>query len=338
VFLYLLNIENIDVGTRLEACSYMYEKASSYSNHIQKKKIIKLPRMNADYLKSAKQQFLYYKQLGDKTMDQLNDEQLFWQYNDASNSIAIMVKHLWGNMMSRWTDFLITDGEKDFRKRDEEFELRVGPSLQGVDTANAEGVDAANAEGVDYNAEGVDNDAEGVDNIAEGVDTDSAKGVDTANAEGVDNDAEGVDNNAEGVNNIAEGVDTANAEGVDMDNAEGVDNDAEGVNEHSRAVITEKWEQGWACLFTALDSINEDNFDTTIYIRNQGHSIPEAINRQMMHYAYHVGQMVYLGRMMKGEDWQSLSIPKGNSKAYNADKFAQEKGKRHFTDEYLGKS
>jgi hypothetical protein len=257
VFLYLLNIENIDVGTRLEACSYMYEKACSYSNHVQKKKIIKLPRMNTDYLKSAKQQFLYYKQLGDKTMDQLNDEQLFWQYKDASNSIAIMVKHLWGNMMSRWTDFLTTDGEKDFRQRDEEFELRVGPSLQGVDTANAEGVDTDNAEG---------------------------------------------------------------------------------VNEHSRAVITEKWEQGWACLFTALDSINEDNFDTTIYIRNQGHSIPEAINRQMMHYAYHVGQIVYLGRMMKGEDWQSLSIPKGNSKAYNAEKFSQEKGKRHFTDEYLGKS
>ena len=227
----------------------MYEKASSYSNHIQKKKIIKLPRMNTDYLNSAKQQFQYYKQLGDKTMDQLNDEQLFWQYNDASNSIAVMAKHLWGNMMSRWTDFLTTDGEKDFRKRDEEFELRVGPSLQGVDTANAEGVD-----------------------------------------------------------------------------------------EHSRAVIIEKWEQGWACLFTALDSINEDNFDTTIYIRNQGHSIPEAINRQMMHYAYHVGQMVYLGRMMKGEDWQSLSIPKGNSKAYNAEKFSQEKGKRHFTDEYLGKN
>ena len=264
--------------------------------------------MNTDYLKSAKQQFQYYKQLGDKTMDQLNDEQLFWQYNDASNSIAIMVKHLWGNMMSRWTDFLTTDGEKDFRKRDEEFELRVGPSLQGVDTANAEGVDADNAEGVDNTAEGVNNIAEGVDN----------------NAEGVDNDAEGVDtNNAKGVDNIAEGVDTDNSEGV---------------NEHSRAVIIEKWEQGWACLFTALDSINEENFDTTIYIRNQGHSIPEAINRQMMHYGYHVGQMVYLGRMMKGEDWQSLSIPKGNSKAYNAEKFSQEKGKRHFTDEYLGKN
>ncbi|MFT5347749.1 MAG: hypothetical protein ACI9M3_000783 [Bacteroidia bacterium] len=340
----------------------MYEKACSYSNHIQKKKIIKLPRMNTDYLKSAKQQFQYCKQLGDKTMAQLNDEQLFWQYNDASNSIAIMVKHLWGNMMSRWTDFLTTDGEKDFRKRDEEFELRVGPSLQGVDTANAEGVDADNAEGVDNTAEGVDNDAEGVDaDNAEGVDNDAegvdniTEGVDTDNAEGVDNDAEDGEKDFRKrdeefelrVGPSLQGVDTANAEGVDTDNAEGVDTDiaegvdmdiAEGVNEHTRVVITEKWEQGWACLFTALDSINEDNFDTTIYIRNQGHSIPEAINRQMMHYAYHVGQIVYLGRMMKGEDWQSLSIPKGNSKAYNAEKFSQEKGKRHFTDEYLGKS
>ena len=240
--------------------------------------------MNADYLNSAKQQFQYYKQIGDKTMAQLSDEQLYWQYNDASNSIAILVKHLWGNMMSRWTDFLTTDGEKDFRKRDEEFKLSVGPSLQGVDTDIAEGVD---------------NDTEGVDNTADGVNTDIAEGVDT-------NIAEGVDKNVRDV-----------------------------TNEHSRAVITERWELGWACLFTALDSINEENFDITVYIRNQGHTIPEAVNRQMMHYAYHVGQMVYLGRIMKGEDWQSLSIPKGNSKVYNAEKFAQEKGKRHFTDEYL---
>jgi len=200
--------------------------------------------MQSDYIKSAKQQFQYYKMLGDKTFAQLSDEQLFWQYNDASNSIAIMVKHLWGNMMSRWTDFLTTDGEKDFRKRDEEFEISVGSHL-------------------------------------------------------------------------------------------GVGPRLEGVDERSRAVILAKWEEGWSCLFTALDSINEENFDTIIYIRNQGHSIPEAINRQMMHYAYHVGQMVYLGRMIKGDDWQSLSIPKGNSKAYNAEKFSQEKGKRHFTDEYL---
>jgi len=185
--------------------------------------------MQIDYLKSAKQQFQYYKQLGDKTMAQLSDEQLYWQYNEASNSIAIMVKHLWGNMMSRWTDFLTTDGEKDFRKRDEEFES----------------------------------------------------------------------------------------------------------DSKDRTEMLAKWEEGWSCLFTALESINEENFDTVVYIRNQGHSIPEAVNRQMMHYAYHVGQMVYLGKMIKGDDWQSLSIPKGNSKAYNAEKFAQEKGKRHFTNEYL---
>jgi hypothetical protein len=197
--------------------------------------------MQSDYLKSAKQQFQYYKLLGDKTIAQLTDEELFWQYNNASNSIAIMVKHLWGNMMSRWTDFLITDGEKDFRRRDEEFELNpVDPCLEGVDK-----------------------------------------------------------------------------------------------NEHERATILSKWEEGWVCLFSALDSINEENFNTTIYIRNQGHIIPEAVNRQMMHYAYHIGQMVYVGRMIKGNDWQSLSIPKGNSKSYNAEKFAQEKGKRHFTDEYL---
>lgn len=228
--------------------------------------------MQTDYLNSAKQQFQYYKMLGDKTMAQLNDEQLFWQYNEASNSVAIMVKHLWGNMMSRWTDFLTTDGEKDFRKRDEEFELSVGTALQGSAHPDV--------------------------------------GPRLA------------------VGPRLEGVDTNKNEGVDA-------NKTEGVDDYNREMIISKWEEGWACLFTALDSINEENFDTVIYIRNQGHSIPEAVNRQMMHYAYHVGQIVYLGRMMKGDDWQSLSIPKGNSKAYNAEKFSQEKGKRHFTDEYL---
>jgi hypothetical protein len=200
--------------------------------------------MQNDYLASTKQQFQYYKLLGDKTMAQLTDNQLFWQYNEASNSIAIIVKHLWGNMMSRWTDLLTTDGEKEFRKRDEEFEL-FGTSE--------------------------------------------------------------VDSRLDDVNN----------------------------SEYKRAVILSRWEEGWTCLFTALDTINDANFDTIIYIRNQGHSIPEAINRQMMHYAYHVGQMVFLGKMIKGNDWHSLSIPKGNSKEYNAEKFAQSKGKRHFTDEYL---
>ncbi len=77
--------------------------------------------MTNDYLESVKKQFAYYKLLGEKTFAQLTDEQLFWQYNQESNSIAIIVKHLWGNMLSRWTDFLTTDGEKEWRDRDAEF-------------------------------------------------------------------------------------------------------------------------------------------------------------------------------------------------------------------------
>lgn len=187
--------------------------------------------MMPNYLESIHKQFLYYKQLGDKTFDQLSEEQLFWQYNEASNSIAIIVKHLWGNMLSRWTDFLTSDGEKEWRNRDGEFEADIKTPEE----------------------------------------------------------------------------------------------------------LKEKWEAGWACLFQALDSINEENFDTLIYIRNMGHTIPEAINRQLAHYAYHIGQIVYIGRMLKDQEWTSLSIPKGGSKTYNAAKFAKPKHKEHFTDEFLKK-
>lgn len=182
-----------------------------------------------DYLESAKKQFAYYRLLGDKTFDQLTDQDLFYQPNEASNSIAIMVKHLWGNMLSRWTNFLTEDGEKEWRKRDEEFESSI----------------------------------------------------------------------------------------------------------QSRDEMIRKWNEGWQCLFAALDSINESNWDQLIYIRNQGHTITEAVNRQLAHYAYHVGQIVYLGRLIKNNDWTSLSIPKNGSKAYNAEKFSQDKKKGHFTDEYL---
>jgi Protein of unknown function (DUF1572) len=81
--------------------------------------------MTNDFLDSSKKQFHYYKMLGEKTFAQLSDEQLFWQFNEQSNSIATIVKHLWGNMLSRWTDFLTTDGEKEWRKRDEEFENNI---------------------------------------------------------------------------------------------------------------------------------------------------------------------------------------------------------------------
>ncbi len=185
--------------------------------------------MKNDFLQSAIKQFEYYKSLADKTIASLSDVQLFWQYNQESNSIAIIANHLAGNMLSRWTDFLITDGEKDWRNREEEFQ------------------------------------------------------------------------------NI---ISTKNE-------------------------LLEKWNKGWNCLFTALNSLSEKDFDRIIYIINQGHSITEAINRQLCHYAYHVGQIVYIGKMIMDNNWKSLSIPKGNSTQYNQEKFSQSKEKRHFTDEFL---
>lgn len=185
--------------------------------------------MDTNYLDSTIKQFEYYKMLGDKTFEQLTDDQLFWQYNAESNSIAIIVKHLWGNMLSRWTDFLTSDGEKEWRNRDAEFE-----------------------------------------------------------------------------NDIA-----------------------------SRAELLAKWNEGWACLFAALKGLRPEDLDRIIYIRNQGHTVMEAINRQLAHYPYHIGQIVFLGKMLCDANWKSLSIPRGNSSQFNAEKFAQEKAKAHFTDEFL---
>lgn len=184
-----------------------------------------------NYLESVTKQFEYYKMLGDKTFAQLAEADLFWQYEESTNSIAIIVKHLWGNMLSRWTDFLTTDGEKNWRKRDEEFDA-------------------------DFK---------------------------------------------------------------------------------TKPELLEKWEAGWKSLFLAVKTINEENFNQTVYIRNQGHTITEAINRQLAHYAYHIGQIVFIGKMIQGDTWQSLSIPKGKSKDFNTKKFAQEKHRQHFTDEFLKK-
>lgn len=185
--------------------------------------------MTNDYLESAKKQFEYYKMLGEKTFSQVSDENLFWQYNEDSNSIATIVKHLWGNMLSRWTDFMTTDGEKEWRNRDAEF-----------------------------------------------------------------------------------------------------DNDLD-----SREALLAKWNEGWDCLFAALNSLTTEDLEKEIYIRNQGHSIVEAINRQLAHYPYHVGQIVFIGKMASDNKWNSLSIPKGDSTVYNGDKFAKPKQKGHFTDDYL---
>ena len=183
--------------------------------------------MEAEYLNSIKKQFQYYKSLGDRTFDQLDELDFFWQYNDESNSIAIIANHLSGNMKSRWTDFLTADGEKEWRNRDQEFE----PIIK------------------------------------------------------------------------------------------------------SKEELLTKWKDGWICLFEALNSVNEDNFDTEIYIRNQSHSILEAFNRQLGHYSYHIGQIVYIGRMIKGSEWKSLTIPKGKSSDFNKAKFSKGKHGGHFTDD-----
>jgi len=182
--------------------------------------------IEANFLESAIKLFRYYKKLGEGAIAQLNDEQVLRQPNEASNSIALIVHHLSGNMLSRWTDFLTSDGEKSWRNREAEFEESY---------------------------------------------TD-------------------------------------------------------------KAAMMAAWDKGWSCLFAALEPLKPEDLEKIIYIRNEGQSVMEAIQRQLAHYSMHVGQIIYQAKVLKGNDFQSLSIPKGGSQAYNANKFSQEKERRHFTD------
>lgn len=186
---------------------------------------------NSQFLESAKKQFLYYKTLGEKAISQLEDEQLFISMNEDTNSIAQIVKHLSGNMLSRWTDFLTSDGEKDWRNRDDEF----------IDTYK------------------------------------------------------------------------------------------------SKAELLENWNKGWDCLFNAINPLKPEQLSDIIYIRNEGHSAVEAINRQLAHYPYHIGQMVFYAKLLKKTEWESLSIPKNKSGDYNSEKFSREKSIRNFTEDELNK-
>ncbi len=182
-------------------------------------------------LASYQKQFAYYRHLGEGAMAQLTEEELFRDDAAGSNSVAVIVKHLNGNMKSRWTDFLTTDGEKEWRDRDDEFV-------------------------------------------------------------------------------------------ADFDN---------------QAELEKAWAEGWAVLEEAINGLQPEQLTTIIYIRNEGHTVAEAMNRQLAHYAYHIGQIVMLGKQIKGKDWTSLSIPKGDSKSFNSGKFAEEKGVRHFTDGLMKK-
>ncbi len=107
---------------------------------------------------------------------------------------------------------------------------------------------------------------------------------------------------------------------------------------NTRQEMLAKWNEGWAAVLDTLHGLTDTDLEKIIYIRNQGHTVMEAIIRQLAHYPYHVGQMAYIGKMISGKNWQSLSIPKGKSGQFNVEKFAEPKGRRHFTDELLQKN
>jgi hypothetical protein len=167
--------------------------------------------IEAIYLDSIKKRMLTYKVLGDKTLERLDEQQLHWQPDERSNSIYQIVKHVSGNMLSRWTDFLTSDGEKPWRNRDGEFE-----------EAQA-----------------------------------------------------------------------------------------------SKADIIAMWEKGWSCMLQTFDSLQPGDLEKTITIRSEPLIAIDAINRQLAHIPHHVGQIVYIGKMLLKDKWESLSIPKGGSDAFN---------------------
>lgn len=163
------------------------------------------------FLKDVIKRFRYYKELGDKTFEQLEENHFFYRPNEESNSIAIIVQHMYGNMLSRFTNFLTEDGEKAWRQRDAEF-------------------------------------------------------------------------------------------------------DAFDITSHE---ILSFWNAGWNCVFTALESLKPADLTKTIYIRTEPLQVYDAILRQLAHYPHHVGQIVFIGKMLKENDWQTLSIPRGGSQAFN---------------------
>jgi hypothetical protein len=166
--------------------------------------------LGENFLKDAIKRFKAYKDLGDKTFEQLEDKDFFFKPSTESNNIAVIVQHLFGNMLSRWTNFLTEDGEKEWRKRDAEFE----------------------------------------------------------------------------------------------------------ITELSKQDVLSFWNEGWECLFNAMKSLTEEDLLKTVTIRTEPLFVYDAILRQLAHYPYHVGQIVYLGRLLKNEEWKSLSIPKGQSNQY----------------------
>ena len=163
--------------------------------------------VGTEYLQTVIRRFKYYKDQGDKVFEQLADKDFHFEANASSNSIAVIIQHLSGNMQSRFTNFLTEDGEKEWRQRDAEFE-----------------------------------------------------------------------------------------------------------NQHyNRAQLMELWEKGWTCLLQTLQALQPDELLKTVYIRKEPLSAIDAINRQLAHYPLHIGQLLFIGKLIKNENWKSLSIAKGKS-------------------------
>jgi len=175
-----------------------------------------------NYLRSITELFLYYKGLGDKALAQVKDTEIHWRPDGESNSIAVLVKHMRGNMLSRWTDFLTTDGEKEWRNRESEF----------------------------------------VDDIKD------------------------------------------------------------------KESMLSIWEKGWSFLLSALGKLKPEDLQKIVYIRNEGHTVVEAINRHLTHCAQHVGQIIYIAKYLRAKSWQSLSIPKGKTEEFNKMKFSRPKRRK----------
>jgi hypothetical protein len=177
---------------------------------------------STSYLRDSLSLFRYYKKLTERAMEQVTDEQLFAVLDGEMNCIAIIVKHLVGNMRSRWTDFLVSDGEKPDRKRDTEFEAPPA----------------------------------------------------------------------------------------------------------TRAELMKMWEQGWDYVFNALEPLSDADIERTVPIRGEAHSVMQAINRQIAHYAYHCGQIVFLAKHLQARQWKALTVPRGKSEDFNQRVAAKEISQR----------
>lgn len=167
--------------------------------------------LGKEFLETAIRRLKFYKDLGDKTLEQLGDGDFHYQQNEESNSIAIIIQHLAGNMLSRWTIFFTEDGEKEWRQRDDEFE----------------------------------------------------------------------------------------------------------IHSYNKQQLIELWEKGWTCFFTTIESLKKKDLKKIIHIRQEPLSVIDALNRQLAHYPYHVGQIIHIAKTIKGKNWKNLSIPKGESQVYN---------------------